>query len=116
MVRVKRGFTARRRKKKLFRKTKGFRITQRTQLRRAKQAVVKAGVHATAHRREKKGTMRRLWTARINAAARALGIKYSLLIHALKKANIVLDRKSLADLALNHPADFAKIVATATRS
>ena len=116
MVRVKRGFTARRRKKKLFKKTKGFRITQRTQLRRAKQAVIKAGVHATRHRRDKKGTMRRLWTARINAGARALGIKYSLFINALKKANIKLDRKSLADLALNHQADFAKLVALVKKS
>lgn len=110
MVRVKRGFTARRRKKKLFAKTRGFRITQRTQLRRAKQAVIKAGVHATRHRRDKKGTMRRLWTTRINAAARLLGIKYNQLIHSLKLANIKLDRKILADLALQDPKTFATIV------
>jgi large subunit ribosomal protein L20 len=110
MVRVKRGFTARRRKKKIFAKTRGFRITQRTQLRRAKQALLKAGVHATRHRRDKKGTMRRLWTARINAAARLLGLKYSQLIHSLKLANIKLDRKILADIALQDPKTFATIV------
>ena len=115
MVRVKRGFTARRRKKKLFAKTRGFRITQRTQLRRAKQAVIKAGVHATRHRRDKKGTMRRLWTARINAAARLLGLKYNQLIHGLKLANIKLDRKILADLALQDPKTFATIVAAAQK-
>ncbi|MCU0640883.1 MAG: 50S ribosomal protein L20 [Candidatus Margulisbacteria bacterium] len=116
MVRVKRGFTARRRKKKLWAKTKGFRITQRTQLRRAKQAVVKAGVHATRGRREKKGTMRRLWTTRINAAARLLGIKYNQLIHGLKLANIKLDRKVLADIALQDPQTFATIVNAAKKA
>ncbi len=110
MVRVKRGFTARRRKKKLFKRTKGFRITRRTQLRVAKQAVYKALRHATRHRRAKKREMRRLWTARINAAVRALGMKYNELISRMKKSNIKLDRKILADIALNNPSDFVRIV------
>jgi len=110
MVRVKRGFVARRRKKKLFKRTKGFRITRRTQLRVAKQAVYKALRHATRHRRAKKREMRRLWTARINAAARSLGMKYSELISRMKKANIKLDRKILADIAFNDMPAFSKIV------
>jgi large subunit ribosomal protein L20 len=112
MVRVKRGFVARRRRKKIFKRAKGFRITVRTQFRRAKQAVWKALRHATVHRRTKKREMRRLWTARINAAVRALGLKYNQLISGLKKAKIKLDRKILADLALNDPKVFAKIVET----
>lgn len=110
MVRVKRGFVARRRRKKLIGRAKGFRITVRTQFRRAKQAVFKALRHATRHRRLKKRTMRALWNTRINAAVRTLGLKYNQLIFKLKKANIKLDRKILADLALNDPATFAKIV------
>jgi large subunit ribosomal protein L20 len=112
MVRVKRGFVARRRRKKLIKRAKGFRITVRTQFRRAKQAVYKALRHATRHRRAKKGTMRRLWTTRINAAARSLGLKYSELIARLKKANIKLDRKILADLAVNDFPAFSKLIDT----
>lgn len=110
MVRVKRGFVARRRRKKILKRAKGFRITQRTQFRRAKQAVYKALRHATRHRKTKKREMRRLWNARINAAVRALGMKYNQLIAKLKKAKVKLDRKILADIALNHPLDFSKIV------
>ena len=110
MVRVKRGFVARRRRKKIFKRAKGFRITVRTQFRRAKQAVYKARKHATRHRKTKKREMRRLWIARINAAARSAGLKYNQLIAGLKKAKINLDRKILADLALSDPSTFSKIV------
>jgi len=110
MVRVKRGFVARRKRKKILKRAKGFRITVRTQIRRAKTAVFKAMRHATVDRRKKKGQMRRLWSARINAGARSLGLKYNELIHKLHKANIKLDRKVLADLAVNDFAAFAKIV------
>lgn len=110
MVRVKRGFVARRRRKKILKRAKGFRITLRTQFRRAKQAVYKALKHATRHRKTKKREMRRLWIARINAAARAAGLKYNQLMSGLRKANINLDRKILADLAVNDPSAFAKIV------
>ena len=110
MVRVKRGFVARRRRKKVRRRAKGFRLGLRTQYKRSKDAVYKAKKYATWHRREKKGTMRRLWIARINAAVRELGTTYSRFMSALKKKKILLDRRSLADLALNHPKDFAKIL------
>lgn len=116
MVRVKRGFVARRRRKKVLKRAKGFRITVRTQFRRAKQAVYKALRHATRHRRAKKRDMRRLWIARINAAARLTGIKYNELINGLKKAQINLDRKILADLAVHDFPAFEKIVALIKKS
>jgi len=116
MVRVKRGFVARKRRKKVFKRAKGFRITVRTQFRRAKQAVYKAMRHATRHRKTKKREMRRLWIARINAAARLLGLKYNQLIAGLKKANINLDRKILADLAVNDFAAFTKIAESSKKS
>ena len=109
MVRTKRGFVARRRRKKVFKKAKGFRRTLRTQFRRAKEAVYKAGIHATRHRKQKKGAMRALWIARINAAARQEGMSYSQFIARLKHKKILLDRRSLADLAMNHPQDFKKV-------
>jgi len=110
MVRVKRGFVARRRRKKVRTRAKGFRITVRTQFRRAKEAVYKALKHATRHRKAKKRQMRRLWITRINAAARAAGMKYNQLIAGLKQAKVNLDRKILADLAVSDPAAFEKIV------
>jgi len=113
MVRVKRGKAARRKKKKLFKRAKGFRGGLRTQFRRAKQAVYKAMTHATRHRRQKKVMMRRLWIVRINAAVRKVGLSYSRFISMLKKKKILLDRRSLADLAVNHPNDFAKILEVA---
>src|SRR3989338_33791 len=110
MVRVKRGFVARRRKNKLRKRAKGFCGGLRTQSTRRKIAVYKAQRHATRHRRQKKGTMRALWIARINAAVRLAGTTYGRFISALKKSNISLDRRSLADLAANHPQDFSKIL------
>ncbi|OGC36218.1 50S ribosomal protein L20 [candidate division WOR-1 bacterium RIFOXYB2_FULL_48_7] len=110
MVRVKRGFVARRRRAKVRAKAKGFRITLRTQFRRAKEAVMKAMTHATRHRKNKKREMRALWIIRINAAVKAAGLSYSKFINGLKKANIKLDRKILADLAVHDQAAFAKII------
>jgi large subunit ribosomal protein L20 len=110
MVRVKRGFVARRRRKKVLKRAKGFRITLRTQFRRAKQAVYKALKHATRHRKTKKREFRRLWITRLNAAVRAAGLKYSQFIAGLKKAKINLDRKVLANLAISDPQAFAQIV------
>lgn len=110
MVRVKRGFVARRRKKKLRKRAKGFRGGLRTQFRRRKVAVYKAMKHASRHRREKKRMMRSLWITRINAAVRQTGMSYSKFMAALKQKKIALDRRALADLAVNHPKDFAKIV------
>lgn len=113
MVRVKRGFVARRRRKKVFKRAKGFRITVRTQFRRAKEAVYKAMLHATRHRRRRKSDMRRLWIARINAAARMRGINYSQFMTGLKRANVGLNRKILADLALTDTGAFDNLVAMA---
>lgn len=110
MVRVKRGKAARKRRNKIFKSTKGFRKTVGRKITRAKQAVLKAKKHATRHRKQKKGEMRRLWIARINAAVRASGLSYSRFIAGLKKAKVALDRKTLADLAVNHEKDFAKVV------
>ena len=110
MVRVKRGNVARKRRKKVFKRAKGFRGALKRVWRPAKQAVMKAMSHATRHRRAKKRDFRRLWTIRINAAARTFGLSYSKLIGGLKKAKIVLDRKQLADLAVNDIKVFGKIV------
>lgn len=110
MVRVKRGFVARRRKKKARKRAKGFRGALRTQWTRRKDAIRKAGKHATRHRRQKKGTMRGIWIVRINAAVRASGLTYSKFMAALKKKKISLDRRSLAELAANHPKDFARLI------
>jgi large subunit ribosomal protein L20 len=110
MVRVKRGFVARRKRKKVIGRAKGFRRTVRTQIRRAKTAVYKALLHATRHRKTRKREMRGLWIARINAALRAGGMLYSQFIAKLKKKKIKLDRRSLADLAVNHPEDFKKLM------
>lgn len=110
MVRVKRGKAARRRRKRLFEKAKGFRGGLGNQIRRAHQAVFKALTYATRHRKTRKREMRSLWIARINAAVKNFGLNYSRFISALKKHKILLDRRSLADLAVSHPRDFARIV------
>ena len=110
MVRVKRGVVARKRRKRLRKKAKGFRGANRTQMRRRHQALIKAGVHATRGRRQKKVDYRRLWITRINAAVRLFGLSYSKFMARLKKMKVELDRRSLADLAVNHPKDFAKLV------
>ncbi|MGH6647207.1 50S ribosomal protein L20 [Aquabacterium sp.] len=110
MPRVKRGVTARARHKKVLALAKGFRGRRKNVFRIAKQAVMKAGQYAYRDRRAKKRVFRRLWIARINAGSRALGLTYSKLIAGIKKASIEIDRKVLADLAVNDPAAFASIV------
>mgnify|MGYP001189146984 CR=1 FL=1 len=110
MPRVKRGVTARARHKKVLALAKGFRGRRGNVYRIAKQAVMKAGQYAYRDRRAKKREFRRLWIARINAAARGLGMTYSQFANGLKKAAIEIDRKMLADLAYNDPAAFAAIV------
>ena len=110
MPRVKRGVTARARHKKVLALAKGFRGRRKNVYRIAKQAVMKAGQYAYRDRRAKKREFRRLWIARINADSRTLGLTYSKLIAGIKKASIEIDRKVLADLAVNDPAAFASIV------
>jgi len=110
MPRVKRGVTARARHKKVLSQAKGYRGRRKNVYRIAKQAVMKAGQYAYRDRRAKKREFRRLWIARINAASRALGVTYSRFMAGLKKAKIEVDRKVLADLAVNDPAAFGSIV------
>jgi large subunit ribosomal protein L20 len=113
MPRVKRGVTARARHKKVFAQAKGFRGRRKNVFRVAKQAVMKAGQYAYRDRRNRKRDFRALWIARINAAVRELGMSYSVFMSALKKANIAIDRKVLADLAVQDKPAFARIATQA---
>ncbi len=110
MPRVKRGVTARARHKKVLELAKGFRGRRKNVYRIAKQAVMKAGQYAYKGRRLKKRDYRALWIQRINAAAREVGLSYSRMMNGLKLANIEIDRKMLAELAVNDPAAFGSIV------
>ncbi len=110
MARVKRGVTAGRRHKKVLGKAKGYYNARSKVFRVAKQAVIKAGQYAYAGRRLKKRDFRALWIQRINAAARAYGLSYSRLINGLKIAQIEIDRKMLADLAVDDAAAFGALV------
>ncbi len=110
MPRVKRGVTARARHKKILARAKGFRGRRNNVFRVAKQAVMRAGQYAYRDRRNRKRVFRALWITRINAACRSLDINYSRFMAGLKKANIDLDRKVLADLAVMDKAAFAAIV------
>lgn len=116
MARVKRGVVARRRHKKILGKAKGYYNARRKVLRVAKQAVTKAAQYAYIGRKQKKRAFRSLWITRINAAARQYGLSYSRLIAGLKKANIEMDRKVLADLAVHDIAAFNQIAEKAKAS
>ena len=109
MPRVKRGVTARARHKKILALAKGYRGRRKNVFRIAKQAVMRAGQYAYRDRRTKKRVIRALWIARINAAVRELGMTYSSFMSGLKRANIDIDRKVLADLAVADKPAFAKI-------
>ncbi|MDF1654989.1 MAG: 50S ribosomal protein L20 [Coxiellaceae bacterium] len=109
MPRVKRGVTARARHKKVMKKAKGYYGARSRVYRVAKQAVIKAAQYAYRDRRQKKRQFRSLWIVRINAAARECDISYSQLINGLTKAGIEVDRKNLADLAIQDKAAFAKL-------
>lgn len=109
MPRVKRGVSAGKRHRKLLSQTKGYKHGRKKLYRRAKEAWLKAGEHAYRDRRNKKRVFRGLWIIQLNAAAREQGLKYSEFINGLKKANIELDRKVLAQLAQEAPEEFAKI-------
>jgi len=112
MPRVKRGFKARQRRKKILKAAKGFRGGQSRLFKTAAIAVNRAGMFAYRDRRTKKRDFRRLWIMRINAAARDNGLSYSTLMGGLHKAGINLDRKMLADMAVNDPATFSEVVST----
>ncbi|MBK8337030.1 MAG: 50S ribosomal protein L20 [Sterolibacteriaceae bacterium] len=109
MPRVKRGVTARARHKKVLNAAKGYRGRRSTVYRIAKEAVMKAGQYAYRDRRQRKRQFRALWIARINAAARELGMNYSNFMNGLKKAEIEVDRKVLADLAVFDKPAFAAL-------
>jgi large subunit ribosomal protein L20 len=109
MPRVKRGTVRRAKRKKLLKRAKGFYANKSKLYRAAKESVDKALNYAYSGRRRKKRDFRRLWVIRINAAARANGLTYGELISGLKAAGVGLDRKSLAELAVNHPAAFASV-------
>lgn len=106
MARVKRGVIARRRHRKVLSRAKGYYGARRKVFRVAKQAVIKAGQYAYRDRRQRKRDFRALWIQRINAAAREHGLSYSRFINGLKKAEIGIDRKMLAELAVNDKAAF----------
>ena len=110
MPRVKRGVEARARHKKVLKQAKGYYGARSRVFRVAKQAVIKAGQYAYRDRRQRKRQFRALWIARINAAARINGLSYSRLISGLKKANVEIDRKVLADLAVHQQAAFSAVV------
>src|SRR3989344_1276554 len=110
MTRVKKGVNALKTRRNILRKVKGYKHGRGTKERQANEAIFHAGTYAFAHRRDKKGDFRRLWNVRMSAMLKENGISYSKFIPLLKKNNIVLDRKILADLALNHPETFVKIL------
>ncbi|MDF1764064.1 MAG: 50S ribosomal protein L20 [Oleibacter sp.] len=116
MARVKRGVVARRRHKKILKQAKGYYGARSRVFRVAKQAVIKAGQYAYRDRRQRKRQFRQLWIARINAGARTNGLSYSKFINGLKKATVEIDRKILADLAVNEKAAFAALVEKAKSS
>ena len=114
-MRIKRGFKARRRRKKVLKLAKGYRGGRSKLFRTAADAVDKALMYAYRDRKARKRDFRRLWIARINAAARLNNISYNKFMHGLKQANIELDRKVLADLAISDPAGFAQIAQVASQ-
>ena len=116
MARVKRGVIARRRHRKVLSRAKGYYGARRKVFRVAKQAVIKAGQYAYRDRRQRKRDFRSLWITRINAAAREHGLSYSRFINGLKRAEIAIDRKVLADLAVHDKAAFKALAEKAQAS
>ncbi len=109
MARVKTARTTRARHKKVIKQAKGYYGAKHYRYRMAKQAVMKSGMYAYIGRKDRKSNFRKLWITRINAAARMNGLTYSTLIAGLKKANVVINRKMLAEIAVNDSAAFAEI-------
>ena len=116
MARVKTGRITRKKHKKILKQAQGYYGAKGYRFRMAKQAVMKSGVYSYVGRKDKKSNFRKLWIARINAGARLNGLTYSKMIAGLKKANIVINRKMLAELAVNDPAAFAKLAETAKQA
>ena len=116
MARVKTARTTRARHKKVIKQAKGYFGAKHYRYRTAKQAVMKSGMYAYVGRKDKKSDFRKLWITRINAAARANGITYSNLIAGLKKANVTINRKMLAEIAVSDPKAFTEIVEVAKKA
>ncbi len=110
-MRTTKGAARNKAKRRLFKKTKGYRGGRGNMLRTAKETLVRAGAYAFRDRRNRKREFRKLWIIRINAAVRERGLRYSEFIHGLDKANLGLDRKSLAEMAIHDPAGFDTVVA-----
>ena len=113
MTRVKRGVAAHRRHKKILTLAKGYRAARRKLFKTANEAVMRGLAYSYRHRRERKRDFHRLWIVRINAAARLNGVSYSKFMHGLKLANVALDRKVLAEMAVHNTAEFARLATLA---
>ena len=116
MARVKTAIITRKKHKKILKRAKGYYGAKHYRFRMAKQAVMKSGMYAYVGRKDRKSNFRKLWISRINAAARMNGITYSNLINGLKKANVVINRKMLAELAVNDPKAFTEIAEIAKKA
>ncbi|MCI9178226.1 MAG: 50S ribosomal protein L20 [Clostridia bacterium] len=116
MARVKTARITRKKHKKILKRAKGYYGAKRYRFRMAKQAVMKSGKYAYVGRKDKKSNFRKLWIARINAASRQNGLTYSKLINGLKKANVVINRKMLAELAVTDPKAFTEIAEIAKKA
>ena len=116
MARVKTAIITRKKHKKILKRAKGYYGAKHYRFRMAKQAVMKSGMYSYVGRKDKKSNFRKLWIARINAAARQNGLTYSKLISGLKKANIVINRKMLSELAITDPKAFTKIAEIAKKA
>lgn len=116
MARVKTAIITRKKHKKILKRAKGYYGAKHYRFRMAKQAVMKSGMYAYVGRKDRKSNFRKLWITRINAAARMNGITYSNLINGLKKANVVINRKMLAEIAVSDPDAFAKVVELAKKA
>lgn len=116
MARVKSAMTTRARHKKVLKQAKGYYGAKHYRFRMAKQAVMKSGMYAYVGRKDRKSNFRKLWISRINAAARMNGITYNNLINGLKKANVVINRKMLAEIAVSDPKAFTEIAEIAKKA
>jgi large subunit ribosomal protein L20 len=113
MARVKRSVHAKKKRREILEEAKGYTGSRRTRYRVAKEQVMHSGMYAYRDRRDRKAQFRRLWISRINAATRPHGLSYSRFINGLKTAGVEMDRKILADLAVNDPPVFAQLIETA---
>lgn len=116
MARVKTAIITRKKHKKILKRAKGYYGAKHYRFKMAKQAVMKSGMYAYVGRKDRKSNFRKLWISRINAAARMNGITYSNLINGLKKANVVINRKMLAEIAVSDPKAFTEIAEIAKKA